>query len=174
MDLTAAPTARADAGARTGRAATPPVMSCPDMAGSLEDAYKNTRTAPGRVWSEGRKSSRLLASGLFFKLSPLRNWRWKGGGEIEEVRGWSRGSDGVTAAGAVMSCIIRRKSRSRAENPGGVHPGETGVQMIARAGRTPRAPSPGISRKKPTVNVYRKVPLPVWEPGDGRLGAGAP
>ena len=46
--------------------------------------------------------------------------------------------------------------------------------MIARAGRTPRAPSPGISRKKPTVNVYRKVPLPVWEPGDGRLRAGAP
>lgn len=78
MDLTAAPTARADAGARTGRAATPPVMSCPDMAGSLEDAYKNTRTAPGRVWSEGRKSSRLLASGLFFKLSPLRNRRGRG------------------------------------------------------------------------------------------------
>ena len=28
-------------------------------------------------------------------------------------------SDGVTAAGAVMSCIIRRKLHSRAENPGG-------------------------------------------------------
>ena len=80
-----------------------------------------------------------------------------------------------TAADARMSCIIRQKSHSRAENPRGAHPEETGVKMSSRAGRTPRAPVARNLSEKTHQTFTKKFPSRGRKPGRGSIaGTGAP
>lgn len=74
-----------------------------------------------------------------------------------------------------MSCIIRQKSYSRAENPRGLHPEETGVKMSSRAGRTPRAPVARNLSEKTHQTFTKKFPSRGRKPGRGSIaGTGAP